>query len=244
MTVERNPLHYEDPLLAQLYDLDSGWSVDRDFYLERAGLLPKRILDLGCGTGLLCHAYAARGHGVTGVDPAAAMLEVARRKPNGASVTWIEASAQDFRSAARFDLIIMTGNAFQTLLSQSEVAAALTTMRMHLAAGGEIVFETRNPAIDWPARWDAEWDLALDGQVIRETRRLLRFDGRRMAFDTGYAFLDRTMVSHSELLFMSRDEVVAQIEAAGLQVETVLGDWDGEVFDPVRSEEMVFVARH
>lgn len=30
-------LHYEDPLLSVLYDLDSGWSVDRDFYLALAG---------------------------------------------------------------------------------------------------------------------------------------------------------------------------------------------------------------
>jgi len=34
-------------------------------------------LDLGCGTGLLCNAYAADGQGVTGVDPTLAMLEAA-----------------------------------------------------------------------------------------------------------------------------------------------------------------------
>ncbi len=73
-------LHYTDPALAELYDLDSGWSVDREFYLNLAGSTPKRILDLGCGTGLLGDALAARGHEVTGVDPAAAMLEVARRR--------------------------------------------------------------------------------------------------------------------------------------------------------------------
>lgn len=71
-------LHNENPLLAELYDIDSGWSEDRRYYLDLAGQEPKSILDLGCGTGLLCDAYAAAGHRVTGVDPAKAMLDVAR----------------------------------------------------------------------------------------------------------------------------------------------------------------------
>ncbi|MFK4255705.1 methyltransferase domain-containing protein [Agrobacterium tumefaciens] len=49
-------LHYEHPALAALYDLDSGWSIDRDFYLGSASGEQKRILDIGCGTGLLCDA--------------------------------------------------------------------------------------------------------------------------------------------------------------------------------------------
>ena len=72
--------HYINPKLAEIYDLDSPWSKDRDFYLSLAGDVQKRILDLGCGTGLLCDAYAAKGHNVTGVDPAEAMLKIARQK--------------------------------------------------------------------------------------------------------------------------------------------------------------------
>ena len=52
--------HYEHPRLAAIYDLSSGWSEDRDFYLELAGDTPSWILDLGCGTGLICRAYAKR----------------------------------------------------------------------------------------------------------------------------------------------------------------------------------------
>jgi 2-polyprenyl-3-methyl-5-hydroxy-6-metoxy-1,4-benzoquinol methylase len=66
--------HYENPKLAEIYDDGNGWSIDRDFYLSLAGDRPIRILDLGCGTGLICDAYAAKGHFVTGVDPAASML--------------------------------------------------------------------------------------------------------------------------------------------------------------------------
>ena len=244
MAIEANPLHYEDPLLARLYDLDSGWSTERDFYLERAGKMPKRVLDLGCGTGLLCNAYAARGHKVTGVDPAVAMLDLARQKPHGAAIEWVKASAQDYRSNEQFDLIVMTGNAFQTLLDESAVLAALATMQKHLAVGGEIVFETRNPALNWPAIWAREWDLDLDGITVREALDILSFDGRRIVFDTFYTFPDRKMVSHSELLFLTKNEIAGHIATVGLRAETVLGDWDGKPFDPERSKEMVFIARH
>lgn len=81
--------HYEHPKLAAIYDVFSPWSIDRDFYLGLAGDSPQHVLDLGCGTGLLCDAYAARGHHVTGVDTTAAMLAVARQKPHGDRVEWV-----------------------------------------------------------------------------------------------------------------------------------------------------------
>ena len=236
-------LHYEDPSLAELYDLDSGWSIDRDFYLSLAGKEPRRVLDLGCGTGLLCDAYAARGHSVTGVDPARAMLDIARQKPNGAQVDWVQAAAQDFRSPERFDLIIMTGHAFQVFLEDSDILAVMATMRQHLAPGGMIAFESRNPAIDWPARWNRDADLAVEGHSIRQSRRVSRMANKRIAFDTHYVLAGCTLVSSSELLFLSRAEIEERLTASGLQAEAVYGGWLSEPFDEAVSEEIVFIVR-
>ena len=44
-------LNYEDPRLAEIYDLDNPWAEDTDFYLALAEPGPCRVLDLGCGTG-------------------------------------------------------------------------------------------------------------------------------------------------------------------------------------------------
>jgi 2-polyprenyl-3-methyl-5-hydroxy-6-metoxy-1,4-benzoquinol methylase len=106
------------------------------------------VLDVGCGTGTLCCALAARGHRVTGVDPAAAMFAVAKRKPHAESGEWVESPAQSYRSEQRFDLIVITGQAFQILLTDAEMLPVLATMRRHLDKGGRAAFETRNPAID------------------------------------------------------------------------------------------------
>lgn len=238
-------LHYEHPRLAALYDLDSGWSEDRDFYVALAGEGRKRILDLGCGTGLICNAYAALGHAVIGADPSKAMLDVARRTSEGHSIEWVQCRAQDFHSDHHFDLIIMTGHAFQVLLEPADIRATFDAMRRHLAESGLIVFESRNPAIDWRARWDGgSFDFELDGTAVRETREVLSVADKRIRFDTRYNFPDEVLVSSSELLFSDPDEIESHLVASGLRLETVMGDWSGGPFDPTHSDEMIFFVRH
>jgi 2-polyprenyl-3-methyl-5-hydroxy-6-metoxy-1,4-benzoquinol methylase len=236
-------LHYTDPRLARLYDQDCGWGMDNEFYFSLAGRAPQRILDLGCGTGILCNAYAAQGHVVTGLDPAAAMLEVARAKPHAPRITWVHATAQSFDSPHRFDLIVMTGHAFQVLLDDADIAATFAVMRNHLAPGGTIAFETRNPHIDWAHRWDGLIrDHLRDGQPVRQSHAVIDRSADRITFDTTYAFPDATLISTSTLRFPSHAAVTAMLYACGLQVGSVFGDWRRSTFNADMSEEMIFIA--
>jgi cyclopropane fatty-acyl-phospholipid synthase-like methyltransferase len=234
-------LHYEHPRLAAIYDLDSGWSEDRDFFVSLAGEGGKHVLDLGCGTGLLCDAYAALGHAVTGVDPSTAMLDVGRQRPHGGEIEWVQSSAQDFRSAKRFDLIIMTGHAFQVLLGEADILATFATMRDHLTPDGLIVFESRNPAIDWRARWHGSTaEFAVDGIVVREAYEVLAHTNDRIAFETRYSFPDEVLVSSSELRFLSLAEIENYVQVSGLQVKKICGDWKEGPFISNSSDEMIF----
>ena len=235
-------LHYEHPKLVDVYDLGNGWSEDRDFYLSLAGDTPKRILDLGCGTGLLCNAYAERGHLVTGVDPAASMLEAARKSRFGSKIEWVQASAESFQLDATFDLIIMTGHAFQVLLDDPDVASAFVRIRDHLRSEALFAFESRNPAIDWAREWDGmQRELRSPKGLVRESFKVRSARRERIVFETEYAFADERLVSVSELRFMSSDRITRHLIEAGLHVHELLGDWDGSSFSPERSREMVFL---
>jgi SAM-dependent methyltransferase len=236
-------LHYTDPRLAALYDVETAQRPDFGWFLALPGPEPLRILDLGCGTGVLAASFGRAGHRVTGADPAPSMLAIARARRGGDLVEWIRATAQDFRSPDRFDLVTMTGHAFQVLLDPSDRAGALATMRDHLAPDGRIAFDTRNPALDWPTLWTGEWELPTD-PPIRQAWVCGPLRDGRLRFETHYRFPDGVhLVSESTLLFLPRETLEAEFAAAGLRVEDIRGDWDSSPFDPATSPEMIFTLR-
>jgi 2-polyprenyl-3-methyl-5-hydroxy-6-metoxy-1,4-benzoquinol methylase len=239
-------LNYEDPRLAEVYDLDNPWGEDSDFYFALAGQDPCRVLDLGCGTGTLCCALAQRGHQVTGVDPAAPMLAIAARKPFAEKVEWIESTAQDYRSQNRFDLIVMMGHAFQILLTDDDILAVLDTMRRHLKPGGQAAFETRNPNIDWARVWGTHAPVAhkLPGGRVCETLQITSESAEQISFDQKFEFTDATLTSSSTLRFLSRTQVESFIALAGLVVREVYGDWDRSPFEPELSPEIIVIVEN
>ena len=129
---------FENPFFASLYDHFNAWDVCDDFYLKLALEIGGSVLDLGCGTGLLACRIAQDGLTVAGADPADGMLRVARSRPGAERVAWIKAAGQTLRLPQRFDLIYMTGHAFQALLTDDDAVAVLRNVRDHLTPGGPL----------------------------------------------------------------------------------------------------------
>lgn len=234
--------HYELSELAALYDLDNGWSEDRSFYRDLAGKTPCRVLEIGCGTGLIARAMALLGHEVTGVDPAQAMLDVGRRAPFGDRVEWVRGTAQDFALAPRFDLAFMTGHAFQVLLEDEDVRQSLVNIRRHLEAGGIFAFESRNPALAWERIFEHDAMLETKGGPVPVEWRVLWRRGDRIRFDTHYHLADGDRVSESTLRFLPLDRLTAFLHGAGFEIREVFGNWERSAFDPATSREIIVLA--
>jgi ubiquinone/menaquinone biosynthesis C-methylase UbiE len=234
-------MDYLDPRTAEIYDVAHPLARDAEFYLSLAGLQPSLVLDLGCGTGTLCCALAECGHKVTGVEPAAAMLAVARSKPYAERVEWVESSAQTYTTPQRFDLIVMTGHAFQLLLTDGETLAVLDTMRRHLKEGGSVAFETRNPRVDWIGEWTARSRVLAAGQIT-ETLKITGVTDEFISFETSYRVEETTLTTNSTLRFPSGEHVEALIKRSGLVVRNLFGDWSAGPFEAERSREMIFIA--
>lgn len=233
-------LHYDHPRLAKLYDLDSGWSEDRDFYLNLAGDAPQQILDLGCGTGLICNQYAKNGHQVTGLDPSSGMLNIARKSQFGKQIKWVEGFSQDFNLNQKFDLIIMTGHAFQVLLSDEDVLNTFKMVKTHLKPNGIFTFESRNPQIDWVSLWNHSYVLNIEGERIKVIRKTISYQNELMVFEHEYIFDDETLVSKSHLRFLPQQKITQQYNRAGLSLKAFAGDWTGGAFNPTTSHELIF----
>ncbi|WP_373504815.1 trans-aconitate 2-methyltransferase [Aestuariivirga sp.] len=237
---------FADPELVQFYDIENGWADDTRYCLALAKD-SRSVLDLGCGTGLLA---AALGHSrdVVGVDPAGAMLDVARAREGGAGVTWVEADARTVRSGRRFDLIVLTGHAFQCFLTDEDQRAVARTIAAHLEPDGTFVFDSRNPACE---EW-REWTPELSRRIIRHPRlgqieawNDVAFDaGREIAtYGTFYRAEDgRLWEAQSSIRFASMDTIATGLHEAGLIVKQWLGNWQGEAFRADASE-MIAVGR-
>jgi len=238
---------YTDPRLAACYDAANPPEAFYAHYLAFAGEAPKTILDMGCGTGRLAIALAERGHRVTGADPSAGMMRVARNRPGAERVTWIDSDAKSLALATRFDLIVMTGNVFQVFLADDAVRATLRTLRRHLAPGGRLAFETRNPR---PEEWRG-WTPALTRETIdvpgvgavEVHYDIAAADGAFVTYETHYRFgPDDVAVGRDTLRFMSRDELAAFLAEAGFVEVVWYGDWNRAPL-MASSPEFVVVAR-
>jgi SAM-dependent methyltransferase len=216
-------------------------------YLALVGDAPKTILDMGCGTGRLAVALAQRGHSVTGADPSAGMMRVARGRLGAERVRWIDSDATSLALETRFDLIVMTGNVFQVFLTDEDVRATLRTLRRHLVAGGRLAFETRNPLVE---EWRG-WTPALTRETIEAPGvgavavhyDIAEANGAFVTYETHYRFgPDDVSVGRDTLRFMSRDAPATFLSEAGFTNVEWFGDWHRSPL-AARSPEFVVVAR-
>jgi SAM-dependent methyltransferase len=234
---------FANPRLAAVYDdLDPDRS-DLDAYAAMVDEFgAARVLDIGCGTGTFATLLAARGVHVVGVDPAAASLAVARRKPRADLVSWVHGTAPS-ALPLQVDLAFMTGNVAQVFLTDAAWAETLAAAHSALRPGGRLVFESRDPARRAWEGWTRELthqlvEVAHEGEV-EDWAEVVSVDGEFVTFDSPTVFRsDGVRIdSRSTLRFRGRSALSDSLEAAGFVVDEVRDAPDRPGL------EFVFVAR-
>jgi len=130
-TSEFKPLHEINPLR-----LD--W-IDRN-----AGLAGKRVLDIGCGGGILSESMAAAGAHVIGIDLSEKALGVARLHlfESGQKVDYHHASAEEFAAqhAGEFDIV----TCMEMLEHVPDPASTVAACAQLVRPDGHVFFSTIN----------------------------------------------------------------------------------------------------
>ncbi len=149
-TGEFAPLHAINPLRL-------------DWIAERAALAGSRIVDVGCGGGILAESMAARGADVTGIDLSEKPLSVAALHglETGIAVRYerIAAEALAEREPASFDVV----TCMEMLEHVPDPAAIVRACAKLVKPGGQVFFSTinRNPKAYLFAVLGAEYLLRL-----------------------------------------------------------------------------------
>lgn len=188
---EMKPLHQINPLRLRYVD-------------ERASLAGKRVLDVGCGAGLLAEAMARAGAQVTGIDLATESLDAGRAhaKASGVPLDYrcIAAEALALEQAGSFDVV----TCMEMLEHVPDPAAIVRACAQLVRPGGSVFFSTinRTPKAYLLAIVGAEYLLNLVPQGTHDYARFIR---------------------PSELDEWSRAAGLELLDATGLHYDPVLG---------------------
>ena len=131
---EFRPLHEINPLRANFID-------------EHSPVAGKRLVDVGCGGGILAEAMAQRGATVTGIDMGEAPLAVARlhQQESGLAVEYRQSTAEELaaREAGSFDIVCC----LEMLEHVPDPGSVISACAALAKAGGSLYFSTinRNP---------------------------------------------------------------------------------------------------
>ncbi len=115
-----------------------------DYIEARAGLAGRRVLDAGCGGGLLAEGMARRGARVTGIDLAPAALAVARLHAleSGIEVDYRLETVESLAEAgpASYDLV----TCLEMLEHVPEPAGIVASLARLVRPGGHVICSTIN----------------------------------------------------------------------------------------------------
>lgn len=143
----------------------------------------------------------------------------------------MQATAAAMGWQGEFALAIMTGHAFQALISDQDVAASLAAIRRSLQVGGRFAFETRNPVDRAWQRWavgEPSYVTDAEGRALQVRTAVLEVAGEVVTIE------ESTCASDGQVLrtdvFSLRFLGVEALGRAGLSVEERWGGWGGQPF--------------
>ena len=173
---------FED-LAYRWWDKDSEFKPLHDinplrlnFINERVSLAGKRVLDVGCGGGILTESMAQKGATVKGIDLGKAPLSVARlhSSENSLDIDYEMISAEEIaaREPASYDLVTCLEMLEHVPEPQSIVQACARLVK----PGGDVFFSTinRNPKSYLFAIIGAEYLLKLLPKGTHDYKKLIR----------------------------------------------------------------------
>ena len=139
---------YSD-IFSKLYDA-FGWNYYPESFaqlllrwIDEQGLHINNMLDLGCGTGILCNMIAEHGIETMGMDLSHGMITMA--KQNYPHIVFQQGNMIDWKPEMNFDLVTSTCDAINHILEPEDVKKVMKNVYSYLNPGGVFLFDFLRP---------------------------------------------------------------------------------------------------
>lgn len=138
---------------AKYYDLiyfDKDYEKEVDFleeiFDEFLESNPKKILDIGCGSGGHAIPLANRGYKVVGIDKSKLMIDVARKKSKGLkdNISFYPMPMQELHLDEKFDAVVCMFSSIDYLTTYEDVQKTLRKIKNHMEEKSLFIFDFWN----------------------------------------------------------------------------------------------------
>ncbi|MDX1998647.1 MAG: class I SAM-dependent methyltransferase [Thermoanaerobaculia bacterium] len=222
---------------AARYDLHTrpeDYQADQDFVLAELADLGTgaRVLDLGCGTGVLLARLREAGFEARGIDAAPAMVELAQRRLGAEFVS--VGRIQDLGDTAAYDALVSLALPFNYVAGPEEAQATLERFHRALVPGGRLILQVAHAANAPPVVLE-NWEAGPGGE--RDIQFLCRFralPGPVPALSAQYVYVCRSL---AELMLEEHRLEVADVYFVA-QLAEAAGFRDLAIFDNARREPL------
>ena len=249
----------DDPYAADaaFYDAIHGeFRDDTGLWLSFAGRTDQPVLEVGCGTARIALELARSGHEVTGIDPSAAMLAIARQKAeaDALDVQFIEGRATELSlEREHYGLVLLPLDVFLYCEDGEEQAALLRALGESLVFNGALAIDLPGPAAGLDAESNGRQVLVFSGETedgqafdcyhLHEDDLAMQTRYLRVTYETADDDgLVRRRIGEHQLRYVYRFELEYLLDRAGLVLADIYGDYDlGPLTND--SERMVAIAR-
>lgn len=201
------PLHRLNPVRLAYIEGTLAHHFGRDMTAE-APLGDLRILDVGCGGGLVAEPLAAKGAGVLGIDPSEKNIKIAaaHAEGTGLAVEYRHTTAEELAARNRtFDVVL----ALEVVEHVADLDSFLAACRDLIAEDGLLVFSTLNRTpkaylmaivgaeyvLGWLPKGTHDWRKFLRPSELARHLRAHRFDVREFKGMTYAPLGDRWRLS-------------------------------------------------
>jgi SAM-dependent methyltransferase len=186
-------------------DYSSLWVRDYGQFLASAaryyGQPMRRVLDIGCGTGVLSRQIAQWAESVVGLDVSESMLREARRCTGVANIRYVAGDFRDFDLQDTFDAAVCGQDSLSYVDRPEQLKDVFRSVCKHLLPGGLFAFDALDEARFW---------------VLANRKHQVSVGGKQ--FEVYYFYDAQSRVSESRVVF---EDAVERHRRIPLEVEQI-----------------------